>query len=132
MKLQVSKLGTYLDAIGDSVFMATLTITFWAIGYIDFTLFALLAAHRFSRLALGIYFYFYKGGFDSPFHMKVSGFGLLIYLFLIPILVQFYGVETEKDLTLFAFLLAWLMLLVSLRAVYKKSQAGKITVSKPE
>ncbi|MFH1218770.1 MAG: hypothetical protein V1679_02935, partial [Candidatus Peregrinibacteria bacterium] len=76
-----------------------------------------------------LYFKFEGKGFYSPFHMKITGFIVLLYLIAIPFLVQYLGRQTSCLITIFLLLTTHLILATSLLIAVNKFRKGKLKLS---
>jgi len=129
---QVTNIGVYLDATGDTTFLAVLFFSFLYLGYIDITVIALLAAHRFTRLALMLYISFYGKGYYIPKHIKATGFIPMLYVFLVPFIYQYCGKEMSQFITIGVAGITYVFLVISSFIAVYRFKRGLIKVQKIE
>jgi|GEM_PF-6266350 len=129
---QVTNIGVYLDATGDTVFLAVLFFSFLYLGYIDLIVILLLAAHRFTRLALNLYIRFYSEGFYLPKHIKATGFIPMLYVFLVPFIFQYLGKEMAKIISIGVAGITYIFLLISVFIAVYRFKKGRIKIQKIE
>jgi len=129
---QVTNIGVYLDAIGDTAFLAVLFFSFLYLGYIDITVIFLLAAHRFTRLALMLYIGLYGRGFYLPKHIKATGFIPMVYVFFVPFIFQYLGKDMSKIITIGVAGGTYIILLISAFITVYRFKRGLIKVQKIE
>jgi cardiolipin synthase len=129
---QVTNLGAWLDVIGDNLFLAILAFSFLYLGYVDWGIIALMAAHRFTRLFLTIYVKFYNNSYYLPAHIKLTGFIPMLYIFLIPFSVQYFGEKTTDIATLSIIGGTYAILLVSVIVAIPRLKKGKLKMAEME
>lgn len=127
---QVTNIGAYMDATGDNLFLAVLFFSFLYLGYIDFAVIALLAAHRFTRLALALYIGFYGKGFYTPLHIKATGFIPMLYVFFVPLIFHYLGKDSAKFITIFVAASTYVFLVTSAFIAIYKFKRGQIKLQK--
>ena len=129
---QVTNIGVYLDAIGDNLFLAVLIFSFLYLGYIDLKVIALLAAHRFTRLALVLYMRFYGEGFYMPKHIKATGFIPMLYIFFVPFIFDCCGKNMAEFITTSIVGITYVFLIISVFVAIYRFTKGRIKIQKLE
>lgn len=114
---QITETGTVLDVSIDTTLMAILLVIFYYLGYINLPVIALVAAHRLTRLALTSYVKFKTKTYYNPVALKTTGVVPLIYIFIIPLVIQYFGKETTDLVTLVVLWGTYIILLTSLVVV---------------
>lgn len=129
---QETTLGAYLDAISDNFFGAALFLVFLYLGYVNFWIILLLAAHRFTRLILVLYVKFYGKGYYIPKHIKATWFINMIYVFFIPYIFEFFGRKITEIITSSIVGGTYLALVIAIIVAIYRFHRGRIKIQQLE
>lgn len=110
---QITETGTVLDVSIDTTLMVMLLMIFYYLGYINLPVIALVGAHRLTRLFLNAYFKFKTKTYYNPVALKTTGVVPLIYIFLIPLVIKYFGKSTTDIITLAVMWGTYMILLIS-------------------
>lgn len=126
----VTKTGLNMDAIGDHLFLLVIVIIFLYFGYINWTIFALFAAHRLTRLFLTLFILFHAKGFFIPVFLKFLAVVVFIYMFFVPLISSFLGQEITNTISIFIIYATYFPLLMTIQKSLKLYRQGGLKIMK--
>jgi cardiolipin synthase len=122
----ISKFGTHLDPWCDTIFLLIVLIILLHLNYINWAVLALIAAHRFTRLALTLHLYFNYGGYYIPKNIKISAYIVFLFMFFVPVIADYFGKDITILISIFVTGISYIHLLISINSTIDKAKKGKL------
>ena len=127
---QVTEFGTHLDPWIDNILLASLIVSFMIWQYITWPIFALIAAHRLTRLFLTLFLSFNYNGYYIPRKMKLTAFVPFLWFLFIPLSIEYTGIEITNTATFAIILFSYFVLLFMTFSAIKQARQKSLPLTK--